>query len=85
MEDTGVDVVTPRLQGKDAQMQRLTWIPDSVFSSGYIVRGRHLMPQQGDSGPWRFTPDYYLEREALPTAQFDDGALEFKTVARKRA
>lgn len=83
MKAQGANVVTPRLPAQDVDMQRLDWIPDSVFSSGYIARGRHLMPVQGDSGPWRFTPDYYLERETLPSAQFDDGTLEFKTVSRE--
>ena len=82
MNAQGANVMTPRLRAQDADMQRLDWIPDSVFSSGYIARGRHLMPLQGDRGPWRFTPDYYLERETLPAAQFDDGSLEFDTISR---
>lgn len=77
MDAQAAQVVTPRLRDSDADMPRLTWIPDDVFSAGYIARGRHLMPLQGDRDPWRFTPDYYLERETLPAAGFGDGTLMF--------
>lgn len=83
MAARGADVVTPRLRESDADMPRLDWIPDDVFSAGYIQRGRHLMPVQGDRDPWRFTPDYYLERESLPAAAFDDGALQFAWTERQ--
>lgn len=79
MKETGASVVTPGPGPEDAGLERLDWIPDSEFSAGYIARGRHLMPRQGDRGPWRFTPDYYLERETLPNAPLDDGTLTFST------
>lgn len=78
MRATGADIVTPHLRPQEADMAHKTWIPDDVFSAGYIARGRHLMPQQGDSGPWQFTPDYYLERESLPAAPLDDGTLVYE-------
>jgi hypothetical protein len=35
------------------------------------------LPRQGDRDPWRHASNYYEEREALPVADLDDGALRY--------
>ena len=42
-----------------------------------MQRSVHLMPKQGDHEPWLFTNDYYTEKNQLPAADLDDGALLF--------
>jgi hypothetical protein len=37
----------------------------------------HLLPSQGSNEPWRHTQDYWADREALPVADLDDGALVY--------
>ena len=42
------------------------------------MRALHLMPQQGDRAPWRFTQDYWSEKDEFPEADLDDGALVYR-------
>ena len=51
--------------------------------SGYIDRGRHLLPQQGARRPWRLRQNYLLDRLALSFGAIDDGVLEFGRVAQE--
>lgn len=77
MDDLGASVVTPALRAEDADMARLPWVDPENFNPGYLTRGLHLLPQQGDRDPWRHTQDYWAEKDALPEADLDDGALTF--------
>ena len=77
MRETGAGVVVPQLRKADADMPLTPWIDKDVFNSGYLMRSLHLMPHQGAVQPWRLEPDYWLERDLLPAAAFDDGALQF--------
>jgi hypothetical protein len=43
------------------------------FNPGYIMRGLHLLPRQGDRAPWKHTQDYWTEKDELPKASLDDG------------
>jgi cation diffusion facilitator CzcD-associated flavoprotein CzcO len=47
------------------------------FSSGYIQRGKHIMPKNADALPWRLNQDYRKDREDLKTMPIDDGVLKF--------
>lgn len=51
------------------------------FSSGYIQRGKHIMPKSATEYPWRLNQDYIFDRKVLKTGSIDDGLLTFtKTV-----
>lgn len=47
------------------------------FSSGYIQRGKHLMPKNAATLPWRLNQDYRRDRVDMRQAPIDDGVLEF--------
>jgi cation diffusion facilitator CzcD-associated flavoprotein CzcO len=51
------------------------------FSSGYIQRGKHIMPKSAKTLPWRLNQDYRFDRKALASAPIDDGILRFERVA----
>jgi len=53
------------------------WIEADNVNPGYLQRGMHLMPQQGDHEPWLFTQDYWYEKDALPVADLEDGSLKY--------
>jgi cation diffusion facilitator CzcD-associated flavoprotein CzcO len=75
MDETGTSQCTPRLLGKDRDMPARPWIQD--FSSGYIQRQIHLLPKQGDNGPWINSQDYSHDKKMIRDAPIDDGVLEF--------
>ncbi len=78
MSDKGVDVVVPRLRPGEEAMPLLPWVDPENFDPGYMRRGLHLLPKQGDHDPWRHGQDYVRERELLPAWDLDDGALAFE-------
>ena len=75
MDETGMRQCTPRLREEDKDMELLPWIKD--FSSGYMQRMMHLLPRQGDRGPWRNTQNYALDKKLIRSAPLEDGALLF--------
>jgi hypothetical protein len=75
MRDTGARQVTPRLRPGDAGMKLSPWIDPENFNAGYLLRGLHLLPKQGDKSEWRHTQDYWIDKDVLPAVAFDDGAL----------
>jgi cation diffusion facilitator CzcD-associated flavoprotein CzcO len=77
MSATGAGVVTPQLRDQEKNMALKPWVESDNFNSGYLQRGMHLMPQQGAMEPWKLEPDYWVERDQLPVAKLDDGALRF--------
>jgi cation diffusion facilitator CzcD-associated flavoprotein CzcO len=77
MSDLGVEMVVPRLRPEDEPMEIRPWIDPENFNPGYIRRGLHLLPKQGDHDPWRHGQDYPTERKVLPTWDLDDGALHY--------
>jgi cation diffusion facilitator CzcD-associated flavoprotein CzcO len=78
MDAKGVDVVVPRLRADEQDMKLLPWVDPENFNPGYLQRGMHLLPKQGDREPWRHTQDYWLEKDIMPVADLDDGALVFE-------
>ncbi len=78
MEAKGASVVRPQLRPEDGGMPRLPWVDPENFNPGYLMRGMHLLPKQGDKDPWRHTQDYWTEKDELPLADLDDGALVFE-------
>jgi cation diffusion facilitator CzcD-associated flavoprotein CzcO len=77
MDANGVRVVTPTLTEGDATMALLPWVDPENFNPGYIMRGIHLLPKQGDRAPWLHTQDYHSEKDILPTVDLSDGALRY--------
>lgn len=78
MDDKGVQVVTPQLRDADEGMELLPWVDPENFNPGYVMRSVHLLPKQGTHQPWLHTQDYMNEKDELPLADLDDGALVFE-------
>ena len=77
MRATGATRVLPQLRPEDASMPLRPWIEPDNFNPGYLARGMHLLPRQGNVAPWRHDQDYWSDRQQLPAAAFDDGTLRF--------
>lgn len=77
MAERGATVVRPALRDEDADMAIGPWVDPENFNPGYLTRSLHLMPHQGDRDPWRLLHEYTDEKEILPAADLDDGALVF--------
>ena len=79
MDSKGATVCTPTLREQDANMTAHPWIDEEQFNPGYMQRSMHLMPRTGDHEPWIYNMDYHTEKDQLPAADLDDGALVFET------
>ncbi len=77
MDTKGADMVVPRLRPGEEGMPLAPWVHPDNFNPGYLQRGLHLLPQQGDHEPWLHGQDYWAEKDILPRVDLDDGALEF--------
>jgi monooxygenase len=80
MDAWNVQVATPYL-ARDHDLE-----DDDVFgafSSGYIERGRHLIPRSATRAPWRISMDYLADRRDMREAPIDDGVLRFHRVGRR--
>ena len=75
MDKTGFRQCTPRLGDAERNMPALDWI--TAFSSGYMQRAMHLLPKQGDRGPWLNTQNYDLDKKMIRGEAIDDGVLSF--------
>jgi len=78
MTDKAATMVVPTLRDVDTDMTLGPWVDPENFNPGYLTRSMHLMPKQGSRDPWRLLHDYDVEKELLPSADLDDGALVFK-------
>ncbi|MFO1254588.1 MAG: NAD(P)/FAD-dependent oxidoreductase [Sphingomonadaceae bacterium] len=54
------------------------------FSSGYLARGKDMMPRNAYALPWRLNQDYRKDRKDMRQAPIDDGVMQF-TRARELA
>jgi cation diffusion facilitator CzcD-associated flavoprotein CzcO len=77
MEATGARRVTPTLRPEDKEMLTLPWIDPENFNPGYVMRGVHLMPRQGDKPEWRHSQDYQIDKRELPAADLGDRAFVY--------
>jgi len=77
MDERGATVVVPEIRPADADMVCSPWVAAENFNPGYLTRGLHLLPRQGDRQPWLHTQDYWRDKDELPAAPFDDGSLRF--------
>ncbi len=75
MRKTGATIAVPALtpEGEAAIVE------DDVFdfSSGYIQRGKHIMPRNSVSYPWRLNQEYLLDRKRMKRDPLTDGILTF--------
>ena len=78
MDATGAQVVVPAIRPDEADMQLHPWITEDNFNPGYLQRGIHLLPKQGDREPWLHTQDYWSEKDIMPAIDLDDGALTYR-------
>jgi monooxygenase len=72
MERNGFRECRPRVNPADMERE-----PMLDFSSGYVKRAAHELPQQGSRVPWRLYQNYALDRWLLHHAKLEDGAMEF--------
>jgi len=74
MERRGSDVAVPVL-ADDHGLEE-----DDLFdfSSGYIQRGKHIMPKSATTYPWRLNQEYVFDRKVLREGAVDDGILAFR-------
>lgn len=77
MDDKGAAMVTPMLREADSDMALLPWVDPENFNPGYLSRGLHLLPKQGDREPWQHKQMYWVEKDELPAADLDDGTLVY--------
>ncbi len=78
MDAKGARICLPTLRPQDQGMTPRPWISEHDFNAGYLQRSVHLLPKQGDHEPWVFVQDYYEEKESLPNADLEDGALVYR-------
>ena len=78
MDERGVHQVTPQLRADERDDERLPWMDPDNFNPGYLMRSMHLMPKRLDKPEWAHTQDYWVEKDALPAIDLDDGCLLFE-------
>jgi cation diffusion facilitator CzcD-associated flavoprotein CzcO len=78
MKEKGARKVMPALRPEDKDMPLLPWIDPENFNPGYLMRSMHLLPKRGDKPEWQHTQDYWAEKDQLPAADLDDGALVYE-------
>ena len=80
MDHTAQGSVTPSLRTpQDQDMSLQPWVDPGNFNPGYLARGQHALPRQGDHSPWLHPQDYSTERAELPAADLSDGTLVYQT------
>jgi cation diffusion facilitator CzcD-associated flavoprotein CzcO len=81
MDAWGVDVATPYLP-PDHDLAEIDAF--GQFSSGYLQRGKHLIPKSAGEAPWRISMDYLNDRTEMRDAPIDDGHMRFERSAREQ-
>jgi len=75
MDRWDVDVATPYLP-EDHGLEEADVF--GLFSSGYLQRGKHLVPRSATEAPWRISMNYLNDRTEMRDAPIDDGHLRFE-------
>ena len=78
MKENDARKVTPTLRPEDKDMPLLPWIDPENFNPGYVTRGIQRLPKRGDKPEWQHTQDYWTDKDQLPSANLDDGALVYE-------
>jgi cation diffusion facilitator CzcD-associated flavoprotein CzcO len=77
MAEQGAEIAVPDLPpAKEASLEE-----DDLFdfSSGYIQRGKAIMPKSATLYPWRLNQDYLEDREILANSPVEDGHLVLRS------
>ncbi len=83
MQTTATAICTPRLRAIDQNMPPRPWIDG--FPAGYMQRGLHLFPKQGDHEPWINPQDYGRDKAMFRKSDIDDGVMCFEPAMSTRA
>jgi len=75
MDERGATQCVAALTDADDGMTSRDWISD--FNPGYMRRGLHLFPRQGDRGPWINTQNYLQDKKNLAKSPGEDPRLQF--------
>ena len=75
MDKVNATQCIPILRKSESDMPGQDWVSD--FNPGYMRRGMHLFPKQGEHPPWRNTQDYLLDKKVLGHGPMNDGVLQF--------
>ena len=75
MDQTGSTRCVATPAEDDKGMTESDWMTD--FNPGYMRRGLHLFPRQGDRDPWINTQNYLLDKKHLAREIAADPALRF--------
>lgn len=78
MKAKGAKRVTPTLRPEDADMPLLPWLDEEDINSGYLLRGRHLMPKRGDKPEWQHSDDLMADQQTFPTLDLEEGTLVYE-------
>jgi cation diffusion facilitator CzcD-associated flavoprotein CzcO len=78
MDARGAQVATPVLAADHGLTEA---DPFAILSSGYLRRGRHLIPKSAASEPWRIGMHYFTDRKEMRAAPIDDGVMRLDRVA----
>ncbi|HSS21679.1 MAG TPA: NAD(P)/FAD-dependent oxidoreductase [Pyrinomonadaceae bacterium] len=75
MDQHGYAQCTPRINETE-----ITPVPAIDFTSGYVLRALHTLPQQGSKTPWRLHQNYMRDLSMVRFGRVDDGTMEFKAL-----
>jgi cyclohexanone monooxygenase len=71
MDRQGAAIDVPRRQS-DVQPQ-----PFLGFTSGYVQRAKHILPQQGSRAPWQVYQNYLQDLSVIRFGRIADGVMRF--------
>jgi hypothetical protein len=77
MDFWNMQVATPALP-EDHGLEEVQ--PFDLFSSGYLQRGKHLIPKSATTAPWRIHMHYREDKKELESALIDDGVMKFERI-----
>ena len=81
MDEAGADIATPVLApGEEPAEGELFGM-----SSGYLARGRHLLPKSARTMPWKLGQDYRFDAKWMKADPIDDGILTLDRAGISRA
>jgi hypothetical protein len=57
---------------------QLPWVNADNVNLGYILRGLHLLPKQGNKLEWQHTQDYWLDKHLFLAIDLDEAILVYQ-------
>ncbi|MFM5930667.1 MAG: flavin-containing monooxygenase [Novosphingobium sp.] len=82
MDKWGMTVADPALPD-DHGLE--SWQPFDMFSSGYLQRGKNVIPKSATTAPWRIHMFYRDDKKEMDAAPIDDGWLKVSRAGAKAA